>query len=419
MRGLMKRRGLMAGVVAATAALAVRMNGTQTAEAANGDQLIIGNTGTGTGAQSATAITQLSSNTVTLNISTTAATTAILGVTTGGATDAYGVQGVATGSAAVGKDFAGLYGNAAAGVGVLGRGPVGMLGIGSGSGYGVLGANSAGGYGVYGQTSAAGSTAVYGTGTAGVGVRGDSNIIGVLGLTSTPGGYGVYGVNGGAGPAVYGEAQGAGIGVTAKSLSGTGLQTTSTSGTALVAASGSGAAASFIGAVGITGGLTVTGDLNVSGMKSAVVPAPDGTQRRVYCQESPQPWFEDFGEASLQGGVASVSFAPDFAAIVKRDNYFVFVQPIGATPGLFVSSRTPSGFEVREAPGGTGSVAFSYRVVCARSDIAGDRLPTVERLAPTHVQDAPKPNVDFSPQRVSPEQVHINPNAAPGEVHPR
>jgi RNA polymerase sigma factor (sigma-70 family) len=29
--------------------------------------------------------------------------------------------------------------------------------------------------------------------------------------------------------------------------------------------------------------------------KAAVVPHPDGGHRQVYCQESPEPWFEDFG----------------------------------------------------------------------------------------------------------------------------
>jgi hypothetical protein len=37
--------------------------------------------------------------------------------------------------------------------------------------------------------------------------------------------------------------------------------------------------------------------LLVSGTKSAAVPFPDGSQRALYCMESPELWFEDFGVA--------------------------------------------------------------------------------------------------------------------------
>jgi len=33
----------------------------------------------------------------------------------------------------------------------------------------------------------------------------------------------------------------------------------------------------------------------IGGPKSAAVPHPDGTLRRLYCVESPESWFEDFG----------------------------------------------------------------------------------------------------------------------------
>ena len=45
---------------------------------------------------------------------------------------------------------------------------------------------------------------------------------------------------------------------------------------------------------GLEGGLTIVG-----GIKSAAVPHPDGSHRQLYCMESPENWFEDFGNVSF------------------------------------------------------------------------------------------------------------------------
>jgi len=37
----------------------------------------------------------------------------------------------------------------------------------------------------------------------------------------------------------------------------------------------------------------------------------------MYCQESPEPWFEDFGTATLTNGRAVVELDPDFDAVVS------------------------------------------------------------------------------------------------------
>ncbi len=54
---------------------------------------------------------------------------------------------------------------------------------------------------------------------------------------------------------------------------------------------------------------------------------PDGTRRRLYCMESPDTWFEDFGEAGLANGRAEVPLPTDFAAIVDTAGYHMFVTP--------------------------------------------------------------------------------------------
>jgi hypothetical protein len=80
----------------------------------------------------------------------------------------------------------------------------------------------------------------------------------------------------------------------------------------------------------------------------------------------------------LSNGSATVQLEPGFAALVKTDDYHVFLTPNGDTRGLYVSNRSQSGFTVHEAQAGTGSVSFSYRLVARRKDVTGARLEHVE-----------------------------------------
>jgi hypothetical protein len=123
------------------------------------------------------------------------------------------------------------------------------------------------------------------------------------------------------------------------------------------------------------------GDLLVAGRiyvtqppKSSVVPHPDGTQRVLCALEAPESWFEDFGRAELVEGHAQVELDQDFAALVRTDDYHVFVTTEGDSNGLYVSARTPREFEVREQGGGTSTLTFSYRIVARPKDVEPERL---------------------------------------------
>jgi hypothetical protein len=123
----------------------------------------------------------------------------------------------------------------------------------------------------------------------------------------------------------------------------------------------------------------VIGNFSVlGGNKNAVVKLPDGSEGLVYCQESTEPYFEDFGRAQLAGGVARVALEPGFAGIVQREGYMVFLTPGGDCNGLYLSRQDSNGFEVRELKGGTGAVPFTYRIVAKRKDVPGERLKKVE-----------------------------------------
>ena len=127
----------------------------------------------------------------------------------------------------------------------------------------------------------------------------------------------------------------------------------------------------FDGNVQVNGNLMLFGTANAN-VKNAIVPFPDGTHRLLHCMESPEHWFEDFGAAKLKRGRAVVKLDANFAKVIKRGDYKVFLTPEGDCRGLYVRKSAAS-FEVREFGGGTSSIAFSYRIVGRRKDIKDHR----------------------------------------------
>jgi hypothetical protein len=248
--------------------------------------------------------------------------------------DVYGVKGLLSGASIPDNriEHAGVVGSAADsfGVGVMGIGSVGMPGM--------LGSCQTD-PGVQGlSTSGAG---VYGQSFENIGVRGEGGSTGVLAFSRN------------------------GTGVSARGLEFAGF---------------------FFGSV-----MVFRGDFTViGGAKSAAVPHPDGYHRRLYSVESPESWFEDFGEGKLVKGHAKIKLDPDFASIVRTKTYHVFLTAYGDTNGLYVSKRTAKAFEVREHQKGKSSVPFSYRIVAKRKDIEGKRLAKVSLPPVPRELKAPK-----------------------------
>jgi hypothetical protein len=318
------RRGLLAGAAALLAAL-VRPSA-RTAEAGVDGDVVLGATSPAIGTIGTTTTINAGANEPgfsVINVNAGANSGAIEGISSAGA---YGVRG---------------------GSGVLlNVRNVGVVGTALSAHF----PDDASARGVYGSAANYG---VHGRSVAGVGVYGQTTSI-----------YGVLGI-----------ANGIGYGVFGSSPSSIGVLATSTSSAGLWAQSGSGHAGVFIGPVVVQGSFTVTG-----GAKSAAVPHPDGSLRRLYCLESPESYFEDFGdfgEGRLANGQARVGLDHDFAALVHGEGYRVFLTPEGDCNGLYVASKRPEGFEVRELKGGQSGIAFGYRVVAKRKDIAGPRLERV------------------------------------------
>ncbi len=316
----------------------------------------------------------------------------------GGSVAAGQVAG--TGVFGLGGTAAGTFtGGGAPGVrGIGGGGPntspsnaVGVYGQGGQQSPGVVGqAGSEPADGVQGFGTGTGAGVVgNGGGKAGQGVRG----IGAATTYTPPStmhgtAFGVYGQGGPDSDGVLGVAGGGGVAAGVHGISreshGYGVfgEAGMAKGSNAIAIYGSvyessAFAGAFSGRVVIEGDLTVTGALQVTGAKAAVVSFPDGSHRRLYSMESPESWFEDFGVGQLVNGQAQVELAPDFAAVVKSDTYHVFISEYEDNNALFVSKRTSTGFSVRAKSSKTAGGTFSYRVVAKRKDIVGPRLEKV------------------------------------------
>jgi hypothetical protein len=300
------------------------------------------------------------------------------GVSGGSSTEA-GVRGKS-------KSSVGVRGMSESSVGVLGEGRPGVQGNGAGGGIGVVGvAGSDKGTGVLGEadggTGVSGSvttgTGVFGRAPKGIAIWGQSatkqGVLGESGLSTGVEGKSVSGIGvkaeaNGVFPAVVASAPNA-IAVNGDGVYGVRGASTTKSGIGVFGKCSDGYAGYF------EGNVLIVGDLTKTGIGSSVgVRFPDRSYRLLHSIESPESWFEDFGEGRLVKGKAEVKIDPDFAKTVDlRKRYHVFVTPHSAKiSGLAVVARLPGRFRVEHADGGSGT--FSYRVVAKRADISVPRL---------------------------------------------
>ena len=320
-------------------------------------------------------------------------------------TDDVGVSGSGTtgvvGTGISGSDPTG-GGGSAAGIGVAGTGWTGVSG--QGDFFGVIGGGNSG-PGVFGTSTGigvsglGGNTGVSGTGTA-AGVLGSSPAAGIVGVSQ--GDTGVYGVGDKIG--VEGDGKGSGIGVLG--MVGGGPKD---AGTGVVAANWNddGWGLQVHGGCSITGDFFVGDDFN----KYALIRLRNGEHRALYCMESPECWFEDFGRARLVRGAARVRLDRIFAEVVRTGDYHVFLSPEGLSHGLYVSRRTRNGFEVREQHQGKSTVPFSYRIVARRKDVEGPRFkrvtppPPLKRPRRAKAKRPEAPMLPQIPKSVQPPQL--------------
>ena len=138
------------------------------------------------------------------------------------------------------------------------------------------------------------------------------------------------------------------------------------------------------------GHVRVTGNQTVVGTKSAAVKIDDDDYRLVYCQESPENWFEDFGEGQLINGRVHIELDPVYLRTVTIDDknpMKVFIQLNDPECNGTAVIRGITGFDVVELQNGTGNASFSYRVVAKRRGYEDLRLEPLPGLTPEQVAE--------------------------------
>jgi hypothetical protein len=274
---------------------------------------------------------------------------------------------------------------------------------------GVIGASLASTGVTYGVNGVNNSTDFFAAGVEGDSFATSGQALGTVGTTASPHGTGVWGLalgisNIGKGigccpVGVWGDTASnaggaAGLVGTADDGRAIYLENNSPSGvpTAFMRQDASGQLALVAG--GLTAACTIDtkGHENCPGNFSTTASVNSGKRQvALYSVQSPQNWFEDFGSGQLAGGTASVTLEGTFAQTVNASSeYHVFLTPEGDCRGLYVSKKTPAGFEVRELGGGRSTVAFDYRIVAIRRGFEGIRMEDMtERLKKA---TAPMPN---------------------------
>ncbi|MBV9270290.1 MAG: hypothetical protein JO165_04295 [Candidatus Eremiobacteraeota bacterium] len=286
-------------------------------------------------------------------LGTSTSSTAVRGITSGAAPGVYGTSsGPSSGSSTLGA-----YGSS------------NNIGVGgSGSNIGVQGQGGA--YGVQGYGT---SWGVYGYGYEGVYGR-TTDIDNGTGVEGLGGNYGVYG-NGYTG--VYGlgdwgvTGQGFFDGVVGANEVGNATavlaQGNTTSGFLF---RGNNTSSTDVFTVDNSGNGYFGGQVSATAFVTHAAarieqPTATGVRETTYAAQGAETSIEHNGEATLVGGVASIRFEANFAAMLARGApYMVTITAQGPTDNsLYVAQKTTAGFVVRENHNGKSTVVFDYRVV--------------------------------------------------------
>jgi hypothetical protein len=91
----------------------------------------------------------------------------------------------------------------------------------------------------------------------------------------------------------------------------------------------------------------------------------------LHAPETPEFYFQDYGQATLVNGKVHVPIDPILTknvTISEKHPLRVFIQLEGDCKGVFVTNKTASGFDVVELNGGTSNVSFQWSITCNVAD---------------------------------------------------
>ena len=277
--------------------------------------------------------------------------------------------------------------------------------------YGTADATTGSTYGVYGRSISEDGYGVYGTGPKWglVGKATSTSIAttGVYGVSDSPTGTGLYGISPNYGVVGYTQ------GTTLSNFGVYGISVNNNAWAGRFDGNGdavNGRALYVTGYSNFEGYMSVGGNFICWGSKSAAVQINNLTDnevsssddwRLVYCVESPEVWFEDFGYGKLNNGSVTIQLDEIFAKTINTNSpYHVFITPYGDSKQLYVTNRTANSFTVVESGGGSSSIEFSYKIVAKRLHYENKRLEKI--LSPDNPNNLSKSRTSFLEQMNKP-----------------
>ncbi len=142
---------------------------------------------------------------------------------------------------------------------------------------------------------------------------------------------------------------------------------------------------------GRTGGTNYK--INGPGSVATMVKDLNGEYVNMFCPESPEVLFQDYGTGKLVNGRAYIQLDPIFAKNIYIDEAHpmkVFIQLEGDCKGVYVTNKSKNGFEVKELQGGTSNVTFSWTVVANRTNTYDENGNLESRFQDIRFPKSPK-----------------------------
>lgn len=140
---------------------------------------------------------------------------------------------------------------------------------------------------------------------------------------------------------------------------------------------GTNAGYAYVGGNDGFGATKITG----SGAVAEIVPTPNHGRVKLFCPESPEYWYQDYGTVKLVNGRAHVDLDPILAEIivVDQDNPIrVFATPVNMLnfEGVALVNLTPTGFDLVELNGATHTGTVDYQLVAKpKTNFGQGRFP--------------------------------------------
>jgi hypothetical protein len=143
--------------------------------------------------------------------------------------------------------------------------------------------------------------------------------------------------------------------------------------------------------------------INGAGSVATVVKDVNNNNVNLHAPETPEYYFEDYGEGKLLNGRVHITLDPTLiknVTINEKHPLRVFIQLEGDCNGVYITNKTSSGFDVVELKGGTSATSFQWNIVCnvADQEMANGRISKFADLrfeptgAPLPTREIKKPS---------------------------